>query len=143
MAAVQWWVINRQTGGGPRGVLATNYVVVSGVSRPPSTVAGPFATQAQAQAWQSSANTAGNSPGSAIGGVGSSVINSTGVGAIGDLAQRLTQSSTWIRVGEVLAGLILLYVGLKAEFPTTVNTITAPIKETAKGTVSAAKLGLI
>jgi hypothetical protein len=38
----------------------------------------------------------------------------SGLAAIGDFANRLTQKNTWIRVGEVIAGLILLYVGLNA-----------------------------
>jgi hypothetical protein len=39
---------------------------------------------------------------------------SGGLNAIGDLAHRLTESQTWVRVGEAMAGLLLLYVGLKA-----------------------------
>lgn len=35
----------------------------------------------------------------------------TGIAAIGDLAQRLTQGSTWVRVAEFLAGGLLLYIG--------------------------------
>jgi hypothetical protein len=38
----------------------------------------------------------------------------TGIAAIGDFFQRLTQANTWIRVGEFAAGGMLLYVGLKA-----------------------------
>jgi hypothetical protein len=37
----------------------------------------------------------------------------TGLDALGDLAQRLTQASTWLRVGEVILGLILVAVGLE------------------------------
>lgn len=139
---VEWWVVNQVTRpGGPRGPQATNYRVVSttGGTRPPNAVAGPFTTQQQAVQWQTGANTAGNSPGSAIGGIGSSIANSTGIGAIGDLAHRLTESSTWIRVGEFIAGGLLLYVGAKAFFPTTVNNINT----VAKGTVKAASRGLI
>jgi hypothetical protein len=37
-----------------------------------------------------------------------------GVAAIGDFFNRLTQPNTWIRVGEVLAGLVLIWIGLNA-----------------------------
>jgi len=37
-----------------------------------------------------------------------------GIEAVGNFFNTLTQKNTWIRVGEVLAGLILLYVGLNA-----------------------------
>src|SRR5262249_34191114 len=132
---VEWWVVNQQTRpGGPRGPAATNYVVVSttGGRVPPNKVAGPFSTKSEAQDWQSSANAAGNSPGSAAG----AAIDAAGLNplsGLSDLAHRLTEAQTWVRVAEVLAGLILLYVGLKSEFPTTVNTVTAPIKKAGKG----------
>lgn len=38
----------------------------------------------------------------------------SGLAAIGDFFARLTEANTWIRVGEFLAGGIILYVGLKA-----------------------------
>lgn len=38
----------------------------------------------------------------------------TGVADIGDFFHRLTESATWTRVGEVLFGGLLLYVGLRA-----------------------------
>jgi hypothetical protein len=37
-----------------------------------------------------------------------------GINAIGDFFNRLTQPNTWIRVGEVAAGLLLVYLGLSA-----------------------------
>jgi hypothetical protein len=37
-----------------------------------------------------------------------------GINAIGDFFNRLTQPNTWIRVGEVAAGLLLIYLGLSA-----------------------------
>jgi len=46
--------------------------------------------------------------------IGNAAPNIAGVAAIGDFFNRLTQANTWIRVGEVAAGLILLYVGLNA-----------------------------
>lgn len=38
----------------------------------------------------------------------------SGINAIGDFFQRLTQPSTWARVGEVALGGILVYVGVRA-----------------------------
>jgi hypothetical protein len=40
--------------------------------------------------------------------------NLAGVGAIGDFFNRLTQGNTWLRVGEVVVGLLILYIGLNA-----------------------------
>lgn len=37
-----------------------------------------------------------------------------GVNAIGDFFNRLTQPNTWVRVGEVGAGVLLIYLGLSA-----------------------------
>jgi hypothetical protein len=37
-----------------------------------------------------------------------------GINAIGDFFNRLTQPNTWIRVGEVAAGILLVYLGLSA-----------------------------
>jgi hypothetical protein len=75
-----------------------------------------FPTRAAAQAWiKSPAGQKdlgfGAGPGSALKtGLSSSPLS--GVAAIGDFFQRLGQASTWIRVGEVLLGLILLGVGI-------------------------------
>jgi len=60
--------------------------------------------------------------------------NLGGLGAIGDFFNRLTQPNTWIRVGEVLGGLLLVYMGLRASFSgteaaTAVNTVTKPVKK--------------
>jgi hypothetical protein len=38
----------------------------------------------------------------------------SGVSAIGDFFSRLTNKNTWVRVGEFVAGALILYVGLKA-----------------------------
>ena len=48
------------------------------------------------------------------GGLGTGISNLGGINAIGDFFNRLTQPNTWIRVGEVAAGLLLLYLGLSA-----------------------------
>lgn len=113
MATGQWWVVNQiSRPGGPRGPQQTSYVIVQAAARPINTVAGPYATKAKAQAWQTSANTAGNSPGSAAGGTVNAAANATGLTAIGDFFSRLGQANTWIRVAEVLLGLVLLAVGV-------------------------------
>lgn len=71
--------------------------------------------------------------------------NLAGVGAIGDFFNRLTQGNTWLRVGEVVVGLMILYIGLKATTAQTpvgnaVKSATAPAKRVAKaaGTAIAA-----
>ena len=51
----------------------------------------------------------------------------TGVSAIGDLANRLTQANTWVRVGEFIAGMVLVVIAL--------NAITkGPVKSAATST---------
>jgi hypothetical protein len=47
-----------------------------------------------------------------------------GIAAVGDFFSRLSEKNTWLRVGEVAVGGILLYVALKAMFPGTVGTAT-------------------
>lgn len=37
-----------------------------------------------------------------------------GINAVGDFFNRLTQANTWVRVGEVAAGILLVYLGLNA-----------------------------
>jgi hypothetical protein len=60
-----------------------------------------------------------------------------GVAAIGDFFNRLTEGNTWLRVGEVAAGLLLLYLGLSAAFRGTaagnaVQSATGTAKKAAK-----------
>ncbi len=64
---MSWWVVNHPIAG-PREAMQTRYEIVQSASRPVNTVAGPFSTQHDAAGWQTMANTAGNSPGSAAGG---------------------------------------------------------------------------
>lgn len=103
-------------------------------------LAGPFATQAQAQAWANGAGASNFGAGktnisaptdtpvtSGIPGPGNPL---TGVNAIGDFFQRLTQPSTWIRVGEFVAGGLLLYIGGSAALRGTAAGET--VKRTAK-----------
>lgn len=106
----QWWVVNQVSRpGGPRGPQQTNYVVQQSATRPVNAVAGPYPTKAAAEAWQTSANTAGNSPGSAIGGATDAAVKATGVGAF---LGKLGEASLWLRVAEVALGLLLIAVGV-------------------------------
>jgi hypothetical protein len=59
-----------------------------------------------------------------------------GLAAIGDFFNRLTQGNTWLRVGEVAVGLLILYIGLKATVSQTpigdaAKSATKPIKAVA------------
>ena len=59
----------------------------------------------------------------------------SGINAIGDFANRLTQGNTWLRVGEVIVGLMILYVGLNAVMKgTPIETATHSATKTAKRT---------
>lgn len=64
----------------------------------------------------------------------------TGINAIGDFFNRLTQSATWVRVGEVVAGGLLLYLGLKAVVaPSGANVGRQTVKSTASNIASGVK----
>jgi len=70
--------------------------------------------------------------------------NLGGIAAVGDFFNRLTQANTWIRVGEVLAGLLLLYIGVNALMRGTaaesaVNTAKQGAKRTAEVVGAVAK----
>lgn len=101
-----WWVVNQPTrGGGRLPIAVTHYVVVQSATRPGAAVAGPFTTQADAQNALNNLNAEGNSPASFASETGHQIASATGIGA-------LFQASIWIRVGEVVLGLVLLAVGL-------------------------------
>ena len=130
-----WWVIPEGLTGKALSLVTgrfTNYTTVQASKKPSNSVAGPFTTQALAQD-QASNMTAQAIPGPATPGA-----------AVTDVTKGIfTQSTFWIRAGEVIAGAILFYVGAKALFPTAVNTAIQPVKNVASGTVNAAKMGLI
>lgn len=91
-------------------------------------LSGPFPSQGAAQAWSPTplgildwvqAGVAGvlvgggeQSPAAAIATAGKVTNPLTGLAAIGDFFQRLTQGNTWIRVAEAVLGLGLVIVGL-------------------------------
>lgn len=59
--------------------------------------------------------------------------NLGGINAIGDFFNRLTQPNTWVRVGEVGAGILLIYLGLSATMRNTeVAKQARQVKSTAK-----------
>lgn len=68
--------------------------------------------------WFSSQSAAQNYISSESSGYGSGQVPSplSGVAAIGDFFSRLTQKNTWVRVGEVVIGLVLLGIGVNALF---------------------------
>lgn len=140
----RWWVIP-EGGIGQlinsltfAGTTKTLYTVKEATTRPSGAVGNSYSTQSEAQAAANRLNSTGRAAAAS-----QDIVNTSNIGnplnALGDLAHRLTDSSTWVRVGEFLAGAILLYVGAKAFFPNTVGNITG----VATGTVKAAKAGLI
>lgn len=67
--------------------------------------------------------------------VGSAIGNATGLSGLDDLAHRLTEGATWIRVGEFVAGLLIAYVALKALVsPSTGPIARRTVRDTAKAT---------
>lgn len=137
----EWWVIsfNPLAGkstyqyffGSQSGAEARAKLAVDG------SVTGPFASKAAAQSAVAAhkvtppnTNTAGPLQ------IGNPL---TGINAIGDFFHRLTEGTTWVRVGEAVAGTLLVYVALKAMFPGTVTAIASAAK-TAKDT---AKIGVL
>lgn len=59
--------------------------------------------------------------------------NLGGLQAVGDFFNRLTEANTWIRVGEVVAGLLLLYLGVNALFKgTAAGNAVDSVKNTGK-----------
>lgn len=110
---MSWWVVNQiSRPGGPRGPQQTSYVIEESATRPVNAVAGPFSTKADAQAWQTGANTAGNSPGSVAGGLGDAAVNATGLGGVTAFLSKLGTRQLWTRIAKVIAGLALVLVGV-------------------------------
>lgn len=109
----EWWVVNNPIrGGGRLPVYTTHYVVVQSAGTPDREVSGPYSTKAEAESYLTSANNYGNNPVSAAGQAASDAANATGLGAIGDFFSKLGNANTWVRVGQVIVGVILLAVGV-------------------------------
>jgi hypothetical protein len=83
---------------------------------------GPFATEAEAKTAQNPQQFSPNP----LKDPGQSGTN------IGDFLSMLTEGNVWLRVGEFVIGGIIIYVGLKAMFPSEVTAATAPIRKAAK-----------
>lgn len=77
---------------------------------------GPYPTKAQADAALQALNGVIATPEPLIPGTKIQVPSIpnplSGIAAVGDFFQRLTQANTWIRIGEVILGIILLGVGI-------------------------------
>lgn len=150
MAAAQWWII-APVGGGTSGgssslpngsiaVAATTQAQItqyqnsfnSGDStatnftyqgKQYNAVAGPFATQAQAQNEISTGaptlQQVGEPAAVDVAGAASNAAQTVSdplnyLADVGDFFHRLTEAATWERVGELAVGAILLYIGIHA-----------------------------
>lgn len=109
--------------------------------------AGPFQTRAAADAYKNAIGTGAIAPPPGTPIVGGVHLPNplSGVDAIGDFFSRLTEPQTWTRVGEVLLGGILVYVGVRAlsqGSPTVGSgarkTATKPVRKVAKAAVTVA-----
>lgn len=135
----QYWVVNTSPPGrGPGGAARTQYTICEGTFGQCSAlpdgggISGPYFTlDAAYAAWKAEpqnkdtstldeirqalggalGGAIGNLPAGVQAGAGNIPNPLAGLAAIGDFFQRLTQASTWIRVAEVLLGLILLAAG--------------------------------
>lgn len=127
----QWWLVSSSSENGKpwnvitfQGTLADAQGEGLNVGGFPK---GPFASAAAAVAWGKANNvpvindpnaSSGNpitQAGAAITDSANSAAHSvglSGVAAIGDFFQRLTQENTWIRVGEVTLGILLIISGI-------------------------------
>jgi hypothetical protein len=129
----QWFVINTS----PPSGSPTIYTVMEGTEAQAQAYgggySGPYTTLAAADQVAAgrppNAAAPGPLPGTSISpGGGISASNPlTGLAAIGDFFQRLTQASTWLRVGEVLLGAILIGVAM-ARITHAPNAISKAVK---------------
>jgi hypothetical protein len=146
-----WWVVpegtigqlvqdltsalnNPLTGGGTH--IGAIVHVVESASTPAGAVAGPYAAESTAQSVADTYNgqVQSNLPAAQLVQSGANAI--PGVSDIGDLAHRLTEASTWVRVGEVAVGVIILWAGIRAMTSGTppVRTATAPARAAGRAT---------
>lgn len=105
---------------------ATQYLYVTSNPNSSGVIAGPYATLLEARAAELQIGKSGTTgilgvigdlPGAVSAGANAEpgvASPLAGLSDIGDFFHRLTESSTWIRVGEVLLGVILLYAGVRA-----------------------------
>lgn len=131
-----WWVVPEGFLGklvnalSNRGVTFNLWTVKQSSTKPTGAVAGPFSTQAQALQVAAKFN-ANPSNVPTLPNVASQSATSA-LGGLNDLASRLEESQTWVRVGEAVVGGLLIYVGAKSLFPQYVNTVTTAAKRVGK-----------
>src|SRR6185437_3601210 len=99
---------------------------------------GPFATETEAKQAQNPKQQSPNPVSDAQNALTNS--NANPLTDLNDLAHRLTEPHTWLRVGEFVIGGILVYIGIREAFPTQVAAVTAPVKSAAKAAGMAAFL---
>lgn len=109
----QWWVVMEAT-----GVSGGTITVYEGTQQETElligTHFGPYSSLADAN---KEAATLQNNNQTVAGSIKAGAAGPlSGLAAIGDFFQRLTQANTWMRVGEVVVGLILLGIGVNALF---------------------------
>lgn len=112
---VEWWVIPEGFAGqlvqgfSPQGPALHIYTVKQATTKPAGAVAGPFSTQAEAQQQADTLNVGGTAtPGN--------IASAAAASAAGSPLAPLFQSQIWLRVLEVVAGLVILAIGLNALF---------------------------
>jgi hypothetical protein len=133
-----WYVVTVATS----GLLAGNTVATKPFPPGTTVVSGPYLTQALAQA----ALNASGAKQSSVSNVAppSSSSPFTALGDIGNFFHALTQPATWTRVGEILAGGIILYAGIRALTHTSNSAsparkaATKPVKKAAGAVASVA-----
>jgi hypothetical protein len=129
---MQWWVIAEASSTNMQG----SCVVVQGnalqiKAKYNGAARGPYSSQAAAQqvANQPGCGAPGpNIPGNPGQAIGQAVSGFTGLNAIGDFANRLTQANTWVRVGEFIAGAILVIIAINA-------MTKGPVRSATTGTI--------
>lgn len=103
-----WWVLKNPYYIATAGLAGKGeYIIEQSVNRPTPTAgvtvaAGPFDTQAEAQAWASSHS-------SLIGKITNPL---DGLVSIGNFFSSLGQANTWIRIAEGVLGIALIIIGL-------------------------------
>jgi hypothetical protein len=110
---MEWWVIPEGFAGqlvqglSPGGPALHVYTVKQSATPPPGQVAGPYSTQAEAQAQATALNQGSTATPAHIAQASASSISSSILGP-------LFQSNIWLRVAEVLIGVVLIGIGLNA-----------------------------
>lgn len=102
------------------------YTVTQAAAKPAGAVAGPFTTQAEAQAQATALNQgAAATPGN--------IASGAAAAASGTVLGPLFQASIWLRAGEVLFGVVLVAIAVNAMFKgKPLNVVAAPARLAAK-----------